>query len=56
MRVDAASVEDKEVMRREPSVAALVADVRQRAALPAAYRCVGIIEADVFEVAMFRRI
>lgn len=39
----AAKVEDRDVIRRELALAAVETDVRQRAALPAAYLCDGII-------------
>lgn len=42
--VAAAAVEENDARRRELIVAALEAEVRQRAALPAAYLCEGIID------------
>ncbi len=38
-----AKVEDRDVIRRELALAAVETEVRQRAALPAAYLCDGII-------------
>lgn len=43
LRVAEAAVDDKDVIRRCVMVAALQADERQRAALPTAYLCEGIM-------------